>query len=83
MLGRHFKRAVLTFLRLKCREAELVGQVLLVKALILYDVDLEDVVVNLVQIGLVEDSPVDLERANTRVLDLKCLRYGRHVSFPA
>jgi len=54
---------------------------LFIEAHILDHIDGEDIIVDLIQIGLIEYSPIHLQRSNACVLNLKRLRDSRHVSF--
>ena len=71
-----FKRRVLRLFRLQSRELELVWVALLIERLILGDTNVESVVLGLVKIRLVEHFPVNLQRANTSVLDFESLADG-------
>lgn len=72
----NFKRRILRLLGFQCCELELVWVALLVKGLVLRDADVKSIVVSFVQVSLVEDLPVDLEGANTGILDLESLANG-------
>ena len=71
-----FKRRVLRLFRLQSRELELVWVALLIERLILGDANVESVILGLVKIRLVEHFPVNLQRANTSVLDFESLADG-------
>ena len=61
LLRLHFEGRIGALVWLLCGELEFVGHSLLVKALVLDDIDVEQVVVNLVEVALVKDSPVNLK----------------------
>ena len=80
LFWRDFEGRVLTFLRLKSSKLKLVGKEFFVKALILDHVYWKNIVVYLVEISLVEDFPINLERPNSSIFYLECLRNGSYMS---